>query len=79
MTKKLKSGIVYPGLKLEVLDLGVKTLFNTDKEVHYMTFGMKFTRDLGNLSAKLILHRVCSEMEKICTNINDKELTKWWR
>tara|TARA_B100002019_G_C21242945_1_gene586590 strand:- start:1397 stop:1636 length:240 start_codon:yes stop_codon:yes gene_type:complete len=79
MKRKINSGIVYPGLKLEVLDLGVKTLLNTNKEVHYMTFGMKFTRDLGNLPAKLILHKVCSEMEKICTNINDKELTKWWR
>lgn len=78
-TKKTKSRVIYPGLQLEVIDLGVKTLMNTDKEIHYMTFGMKFKRDLGNLPAKLVLHKVCTEMEKICSNINNKELTKWWR
>ena len=60
MKKKIKSGVIYPGLELEVFDLGVKTLFNTNKEVHYMTLGMKFKRDLGNLPAKLVLHKVYS-------------------
>ena len=76
---KIKTGSVIPGLEVEVFEHGMKTLMNTGKESHQFTIGITMKRDLGNLAAKLVLYKFCKELETASSNIEPKELTKWWR
>ena len=75
----IHTGSVIPGLEVEVFEHGMKTLMNTGKESHQFTIGIKMNRDLGNLAAKLVLYKFCKELEAAASNIEPKELTKWWR
>jgi hypothetical protein len=77
MKNRLYNGLVYPGLQLEVFDFGKKTLVNVDKQVLYYNFGIQLTRDFGNLAAKLVVHKWCGEMEKICANVQPGDLGQW--
>ena len=77
MNNKTNYGLIYPGLKLEVFDFGKKNLVNVDKQVLYYNFGIQLTRDLGNLAAKLVAHKWCGEMEKVCINIQPGDLSQW--
>ena len=80
MTRKsIHTGSVIPGLEVEVFEHGTKTLINTSKETHQFTIGITLKRDLGNLAAKLVLYKFCKELEATASNIEPKELTKWWR
>lgn len=79
MTKRIHTGSIIPGLKLEVFEHGMKTLMNTSKEVHQFKLGVTLTRDLGNLSAKLALHKFCKELETAASNIEPKEISSWWK
>ena len=79
MTKKIHTGSVIPGLQVEVFEHGMKTLINIGKESHRFTIGITMKRDLGNLAAKLVLYKFCKELEAAASNIEPKELTKWWQ
>jgi len=76
---KIHTGSVIPGLEVEVFEHGMKTLMNTGKESHQFTIGITLKRDLGNLAAKLVLYKFCKELEATASNIEPKELTKWWQ
>ena len=75
----IHTGSVIPGLEVEVFEHGKKTLVNTGKESHQFTIGITLKRDLGNLAAKLMLYKFCKELEVASSNIEPKELTKWWQ
>ena len=76
---KIHTGSVIPGLEVEVFEHGTKTLMNTSKESHQFIIGITMKRDLGNLAAKLVLFKFCKELEATASNIEPKELTKWWQ
>tara|TARA_Y100001935_G_C16871881_1_gene298247 strand:- start:44 stop:301 length:258 start_codon:yes stop_codon:yes gene_type:complete len=77
-TKK-QPGYAIPGLEVEVFEYGSKTLKNTNQELHQFKFGITVKRELGNLAVKLVLYKFLMVIEKIATNIQPKELTKWWK
>ena len=79
MKNKIETNSVIPGLEVEVFEHEMKTFMNTGKESHQFTIGIKLKRDLGNLAAKLVLYKFCKELETASSNIEPKELTKWWR
>lgn len=72
-------GNFIPGLEIEVLEYGSKTLKDTNQELHKFKFGITLKRELGNLAVKIVLYKFLMELENISTNIQSKELTKWWK
>ena len=72
-------GNLIPGLEVEVFEYGSKTFNNTNHELHQFKFGITVKRELGNLAVKLVLYKFLMVIEKIATNIQPKELTKWWK
>ena len=80
MTDNLKKpGYLIPGLEVEVFEYGSKTLKDTNQELHKFKFGITLKRELGNLAVKIVLLKFLMELENIATNVQPKELTKWWR
>ena len=76
---KRQPGNLIPGLEVEVFEYGSKTLKNTNKELHQFKFGITLKRELGNLAVKLVLLKFLIELENIASNVQPKELTKWWK
>lgn len=77
-TKKQSSPVI-PGLEIKVLEHGSKILKSANQELHEFKFGITTKRELGNIAVKIVLYKFFMELENIVTNVQPKELTKWWK